>query len=128
MAYPNKGGGPPTSEVDIPLGQDQQEEKQPSNEYRDMKLLSTMKALLTRVLATCPAPTADTSAQSSSVKLISKRYRRGHEGIEKKLCTNVVPPDFSQVETDLTGDDKRAVIGLLNRYADYFIEGVPVSV
>lgn len=34
-------------------------------------------------------------------------------------------PDFTQIDTDLTGDDRDNLIKLLNQFANCFIEGVP---
>lgn len=42
------------------------------------------------------------------------------------MCKSIVnQPDFSQIDTDLIGDDREILVQLLNKYASSFIEGVP---
>lgn len=34
-------------------------------------------------------------------------------------------PEFTQIDTDLIGDDRKSLVTLLNKYADCFIDGIP---
>lgn len=68
MADSDNGGETPTSEV----GSHEQppEEKQPPDESSALKILNTMEALLTRMLAAPQPPISAMSAQSSGVQLM----------------------------------------------------------
>lgn len=42
------------------------------------------------------------------------------------VCESIATqPDFTRIDTDLTADDRDALIRLLNKYASSFVDGVP---